>query len=152
MTGELQDQRVVVIGQGYVGLPVAIRACEVGFDVVGLDHPPVGGVGFGVEEREGPAAASRDHRQPGPQAVEDASPEREPRLEVVPVRGDRAVRLEQPVAPLAVGDPAVVEEDGIAEAEPTVDLIAKSGQRSQALAPSRPGVHYSQLTKAAKVR
>jgi UDP-N-acetyl-D-glucosamine dehydrogenase len=37
MTGELQDQRVVVIGQGYVGLPVAIRACEVGFDVIGLD-------------------------------------------------------------------------------------------------------------------
>jgi UDP-N-acetyl-D-mannosaminuronic acid dehydrogenase/UDP-N-acetyl-D-glucosamine dehydrogenase len=30
-------QRVVVVGQGYVGLPVAMRACQVGFDVVGLD-------------------------------------------------------------------------------------------------------------------
>ncbi|HKR49015.1 MAG TPA: nucleotide sugar dehydrogenase [Pseudonocardiaceae bacterium] len=28
---------VVVVGQGYVGLPVAIRAVEVGFDVVGFD-------------------------------------------------------------------------------------------------------------------
>ena len=30
-------QRVVVLGQGYVGLPLAIRAAEVGFDVVGFD-------------------------------------------------------------------------------------------------------------------
>lgn len=30
-------QRVVVVGQGYVGLPVAMRAVEVGHDVVGLD-------------------------------------------------------------------------------------------------------------------
>lgn len=29
--------RVVVVGQGYVGLPVAIRAAEVGFNVVGFD-------------------------------------------------------------------------------------------------------------------
>ncbi|MEZ5321571.1 MAG: hypothetical protein R2698_05775 [Microthrixaceae bacterium] len=31
------SQRVVVVGQGYVGLPVAIRAAEVGYDVVGFD-------------------------------------------------------------------------------------------------------------------
>lgn len=30
-------KRVVVMGQGYVGLPMAIRAVEVGFDVVGFD-------------------------------------------------------------------------------------------------------------------
>jgi UDP-N-acetyl-D-glucosamine dehydrogenase len=30
-------ERVVVIGQGYVGLPLAVRAVEVGFDVVGFD-------------------------------------------------------------------------------------------------------------------
>jgi UDP-N-acetyl-D-glucosamine dehydrogenase len=30
-------QRLVVVGQGYVGLPVALRACEQGFDVVGFD-------------------------------------------------------------------------------------------------------------------
>lgn len=30
-------QKVVVIGQGYVGLPVAMRAVEVGYKVVGLD-------------------------------------------------------------------------------------------------------------------
>jgi nucleotide sugar dehydrogenase len=29
--------RVVVVGQGYVGLPVAVRASEVGFSVVGFD-------------------------------------------------------------------------------------------------------------------
>ena len=34
------SQRVVVIGQGYVGLPVAIRAVEVGFDVVGFELDP----------------------------------------------------------------------------------------------------------------
>jgi UDP-N-acetyl-D-glucosamine dehydrogenase len=30
-------RRVVVVGQGYVGLPLAVRAVERGFDVVGLD-------------------------------------------------------------------------------------------------------------------
>ncbi|WP_263247432.1 nucleotide sugar dehydrogenase [Saccharopolyspora rosea] len=29
--------RFVVVGQGYVGLPVAMRACEVGLDVIGFD-------------------------------------------------------------------------------------------------------------------
>ena len=29
--------KAIVVGQGYVGLPVAVRAAEVGFDVVGLD-------------------------------------------------------------------------------------------------------------------
>ena len=31
------QQKLVVIGQGYVGLPVAVRAAEVGYRVVGLD-------------------------------------------------------------------------------------------------------------------
>ncbi|MDQ4092583.1 MAG: nucleotide sugar dehydrogenase [Actinomycetota bacterium] len=31
------SRRVVVVGQGYVGLPVAIRAVEAGFDVIGFD-------------------------------------------------------------------------------------------------------------------
>ena len=30
-------EQVVVIGQGYVGLPLAIRAVEVGYNVVGID-------------------------------------------------------------------------------------------------------------------
>jgi nucleotide sugar dehydrogenase len=30
-------RRVVVVGQGYVGLPVAVRAAEAGFDVVGFE-------------------------------------------------------------------------------------------------------------------
>lgn len=30
-------KKAVIVGQGYVGLPVAIRAVEVGFDVVGID-------------------------------------------------------------------------------------------------------------------
>lgn len=32
-----KKQKVVVIGQGYVGLPVAMRAVEVGYEVVGID-------------------------------------------------------------------------------------------------------------------
>lgn len=34
---ESQPPKVVIIGQGYVGLPVSMRAVEVGFNVVGLD-------------------------------------------------------------------------------------------------------------------
>lgn len=30
-------EKVIVVGQGYVGLPVAMRACDVGYRVVGLD-------------------------------------------------------------------------------------------------------------------
>ncbi|HUP85923.1 MAG TPA: nucleotide sugar dehydrogenase [Acidimicrobiales bacterium] len=37
MTALESTQRVVVVGQGYVGLPVAVRAVEAGFDVVGFD-------------------------------------------------------------------------------------------------------------------
>jgi nucleotide sugar dehydrogenase len=33
-------RRLVVIGQGYVGLPMALRAAEKGFSVVGLDNNP----------------------------------------------------------------------------------------------------------------
>ena len=29
--------KVVVVGQGYVGLPIAMRAVQAGYDVVGLD-------------------------------------------------------------------------------------------------------------------
>ena len=35
-----RQARVVVVGQGYVGLPVAMRAVEVGFAVVGYDVSP----------------------------------------------------------------------------------------------------------------
>lgn len=34
---ELATQKVVILGQGYVGLPVAIRAVEVGYNVLGFD-------------------------------------------------------------------------------------------------------------------
>ena len=37
MTADPRPERLVVIGQGYVGLPLALRAAEVGFDVVGFD-------------------------------------------------------------------------------------------------------------------
>ncbi|MEZ5374896.1 MAG: nucleotide sugar dehydrogenase [Acidimicrobiales bacterium] len=33
----MNTQKVAVVGQGYVGLPVAVRAVEVGFDVLGFD-------------------------------------------------------------------------------------------------------------------
>ncbi|MDH6235816.1 nucleotide sugar dehydrogenase [Cryobacterium sp. CG_9.6] len=32
-----QDRKLVIVGQGYVGLPVTMRAIEVGFTVVGID-------------------------------------------------------------------------------------------------------------------
>ena len=37
--GRVADRsaRVVVIGQGYVGLPVAMRAVQVGFSTLGFD-------------------------------------------------------------------------------------------------------------------
>ncbi len=35
--GDATAERLVVVGQGYAGLPVAMRAVEVGFDVVGFD-------------------------------------------------------------------------------------------------------------------
>ena len=35
--GPDMGEKLVVIGQGYVGLPLAMRAVEAGFDVVGLD-------------------------------------------------------------------------------------------------------------------
>ena len=34
---DARDAKVVVVGQGYVGLPIAVRACELGFRVVGYD-------------------------------------------------------------------------------------------------------------------
>jgi UDP-N-acetyl-D-glucosamine dehydrogenase len=34
------NQRVVIVGQGYVGLPLAMRAVDVGQSVVGLDVDP----------------------------------------------------------------------------------------------------------------
>lgn len=33
----IRDRKVVIVGQGYVGLPVAMRAVEVGYTVVGVD-------------------------------------------------------------------------------------------------------------------
>jgi UDP-N-acetyl-D-glucosamine dehydrogenase len=41
MTSTASPTRLVVVGQGYVGLPVAIRAVEAGFSVVGLDTDTV---------------------------------------------------------------------------------------------------------------
>ena len=35
-----QHRRLVVVGQGYVGLPLAMRAVEVGFDVTGYEIDP----------------------------------------------------------------------------------------------------------------
>lgn len=37
MMSAMPSSRVVVVGQGYVGLSLAVRAAEVGFDVVGYD-------------------------------------------------------------------------------------------------------------------
>ncbi len=37
LSGSTANHHVVVVGQGYVGLPVAMRAIEVGFEVTGFD-------------------------------------------------------------------------------------------------------------------
>ena len=37
----MSAEKLVVVGQGYVGLPIAMRAVEAGFDVVGLEVDPV---------------------------------------------------------------------------------------------------------------
>jgi len=58
--------KVVVVGQGYVGLPLAMRAVEAGYDVVGLDADPVrvarlaGGVSFvqDISDRQVAAAVA----------------------------------------------------------------------------------------------
>src|SRR5215475_639333 len=34
---DARDAKVVIVGQGYVGLPIAVRASELGFRVVGYD-------------------------------------------------------------------------------------------------------------------
>ncbi len=46
----LADQKVVILGQGYVGLPVAMRAIEVGYTVVGfdLDESKITGLNTGI--------------------------------------------------------------------------------------------------------
>ena len=33
-------RQVLIVGQGYVGLPIAMRAVQVGYQVVGLDNDP----------------------------------------------------------------------------------------------------------------
>jgi UDP-N-acetyl-D-glucosamine dehydrogenase len=38
VVGEIVPDKVVVVGQGYVGLALAMRAVEAGFDVVGIDQ------------------------------------------------------------------------------------------------------------------
>jgi UDP-N-acetyl-D-glucosamine dehydrogenase len=40
MSAPAGRERLAVVGQGYVGLPLALRAAEVGYDVVGFDLDP----------------------------------------------------------------------------------------------------------------
>lgn len=51
--GRMRD-RAVVVGQGYVGLPVAVRAVHAGYDVVGfeVDHAKVQGLNSAVSHVE----------------------------------------------------------------------------------------------------
>jgi UDP-N-acetyl-D-glucosamine dehydrogenase len=88
LLGRIDDRtaRVVIVGQGYVGLPVAMRASEVGFAVVGYE---VDGARV---------AALRDGRS----FVEDVSPER---LRAALARG---YTVTDSVAELAGFDVAVI--------------------------------------------
>jgi UDP-N-acetyl-D-glucosamine dehydrogenase len=38
LSPDVGQTKLIVVGQGYVGLPLALRAVEVGYDVVGFDH------------------------------------------------------------------------------------------------------------------
>jgi hypothetical protein len=58
-------------------------------------------------------AARRDHRQPGPEVIEDARAKREARLQVVEMGGHTEVGLSQPGTALGVRDPALVEVDAL---------------------------------------
>lgn len=40
LAGPKNSQSLVVVGQGYVGLPLAMRAVDVGYDVIGVDIDP----------------------------------------------------------------------------------------------------------------
>jgi UDP-N-acetyl-D-glucosamine dehydrogenase len=73
-------EKVAVIGQGYAGLPVAMRAVEVGFDVVGVDVDAdrvkklaagESHVGDIAEERLATALASGRYRPTG--VIQDAA-------------------------------------------------------------------------------
>ncbi|MGZ4796570.1 MAG: nucleotide sugar dehydrogenase [Acidimicrobiia bacterium] len=86
--GRIDDRtaRVVIVGQGYVGLPVAMRATEVGFTVTGYE----------VDARRVDALRS------GTSFVEDVTPER---LHAALARG---YRVTDSVADLADFDVAVI--------------------------------------------
>ena len=62
--------RVLLVGQGYVGLPVAMRAVEVGFPVVGLEASPERAAALRSGTRTSPTcptrAAGRSRRATGP--------------------------------------------------------------------------------------
>ena len=71
MDGQDQPQRLVVLGQGYVGLPLAVRGVEAGYDVVGydVDAGKVGRLGAGdspvediTDDRLGSALATGRYR------------------------------------------------------------------------------------------
>ncbi len=71
--------------------------------VSGSDGDAQAGFGhFGGQD----VAVRQHHGQPGPEVVEDPGPERVTRLEVVQMRADGHVGIEQEIGPLLVGDPA----------------------------------------------
>ena len=97
--------KAVIIGQGYVGLPLSMRAVEVGYDVVGYD--------LDLNKIESPASRTvlhrrRDRRGAGRRAgVRSLQPDRHPErhqgvrrrshLGTDPPRGGRARHLVHPI-------------------------------------------------------
>ena len=65
----MHEQRLVVVGQGYVGLPLAMRAVDAGFIVVGC---ALARGSFGLHGGEAPPAESV---LTGAAAIAPASPE-----------------------------------------------------------------------------
>ena len=78
---ETRGRKLAIIGQGYVGLPVAMRAVEAGFDVVGfdLDKTKISGLSAGLShiedishaEVERALASGRYHPSESPRDLEN---------------------------------------------------------------------------------
>ena len=95
-------------------------------------------------------AARADDRQPGPDAVEQPRAEGEARLEVLAVRGDRAVGVEQPVGALLVGHPLVVERDHGAEQPQLLRQGARLRRRPLGLAARRAAHEHEPQSRASR--
>ena len=63
------DGKVLIIGQGYVGLPIAMAAVDAGYTVVGLENDPAGPIAW---RRATPSSRTSAPRHCAPRSPPDA--------------------------------------------------------------------------------